>query len=93
MYQFSYCDLKIRPDIYPWLANVYIDKNYRNKGYAKYILNSVKGNAQKQLSFNELFLYTKHIGFYEKFGWELVFDLDTFKKNPRMQRLYKLKLK
>lgn len=25
MYQFSYEDLFVRPDIYPWLANVYVD--------------------------------------------------------------------
>lgn len=93
MYQFSYNDLEVRPDIYPWLANVYIDKKYRNKGYARYMLNSVKDNARKKLSFNELFLYTKHIDFYEKFGWKFVSDFDTFKKNPRIQRLYKLRLK
>lgn len=29
MYQFAYEDLSIRPDIYPWLANVYIDEKYR----------------------------------------------------------------
>ncbi len=34
MYQFTLEDLDVRPDIYPWLANVYIDEEYRNKGYA-----------------------------------------------------------
>ena len=29
MYQFLYCDLEVRPDIYPWLANVYIEKERR----------------------------------------------------------------
>ena len=33
MYQFAYDDLSVRPDIYPWLANVYIDEKYRGKGY------------------------------------------------------------
>lgn len=31
MYQFTYEDLSVRPDIYPWLANVYIDKNIESK--------------------------------------------------------------
>lgn len=31
MYQFSYEDLDVRPDIYPYLSNVYIDEKYRNK--------------------------------------------------------------
>lgn len=35
MYQFSYEDLSIRPDIYPWLANVYIDEKFRKKGYGR----------------------------------------------------------
>ena len=35
MYQFSYEDLFVRPDIYPWLANVYVDENYRKQGYGR----------------------------------------------------------
>lgn len=92
MYQFSYEDLSVRPDIYPWLANVYIDKKYRNKGCAKYMLETVKENAKKGINFNELFLYTEHINFYEKFGWEYISDFDTFRKKPRIQKLYKLSL-
>lgn len=90
MYQFSYEDLSVRPDIYPWLANVYIDEKYRNKGYARYMLNTVRDNAKKGINFNELFLYTEHINFYEKFGWEYISDFDTFRKTPRIQKLYKL---
>ena len=42
MYQFTLEDLDVRPDIYPWLANVYIDEQYRNKGYARKLLENVK---------------------------------------------------
>lgn len=35
MYQFSYEDLFVRPDIYPWLANVYVDEKYRNNGICR----------------------------------------------------------
>ena len=32
MYQLSMCeDLNSRPDIYPWLINVYVDENYRGQ--------------------------------------------------------------
>ncbi len=93
MYQFIYEDLSIRPDIYPWLANVYIDEKYRNKGYARYMLNTVKENAKKVIHNNEIFLYTKHPNFYEKFGWKYVSKIDTYRKNPRIQKLYKLELK
>ena len=92
MYQFAYEDLSIRPDIYPWLANVYIDHEYRGKGYARILLENVKKTAREVIKFDEIFLYTKHIGLYEKFGWEYVSDLDTYNKEPRIQRLYKMEL-
>jgi GNAT superfamily N-acetyltransferase len=47
MYQFAYEDLSIRPDIYPWLANVYIDEAYRNKGLCRKMMETVKENAEK----------------------------------------------
>ena len=54
MYQFAYEDLSIRPDIYPWLANVYIDEAYRNKGLCRKMMETVKENAEKNLEFNEI---------------------------------------
>ena len=33
MVQFTYEGLEVRSYIYPWLANLYIDEEYRNKGY------------------------------------------------------------
>lgn len=93
MFQFVYDDLFIRPDIYPWLANVYVDELYRNKGVGRILLNKVKEIAENKLHFNELYLYTEHKGLYEKFGWEYVTEIDTYIKNPRIQFLYRLNLK
>ena len=45
IYQIRLDDLFVRPDLYPWLANVYIDKKYRHLGYGKIMLESVKENA------------------------------------------------
>lgn len=53
MYQFTLEDLNVRPDIYPWLANVYIDEEYRNKGYARNLLENVKENAKRTIDFDE----------------------------------------
>ena len=92
-YQFAYDDLSVRPDIYPWLANVYIDEKYRGKGYGRELLESVFDNAKENINFGEIFLYTKHIGLYEKFGWAFLEEVDTFKKEQRIERLYKLDLK
>ena len=91
MYQFTYGDLFARPDIYPWLANVYVDKAYRNKGYGGYLLGSVRENARKNLRESELYLFTVHQGLYEKYGWEQTGETDTFLE-PHRQRLYRLAL-
>ena len=55
MYQFAYEDISIRPDIYPRLANVYIDEKYRNKGLCRKAMETVKENAKKNLDFNEIY--------------------------------------
>ena len=88
MYQFTMEDLFSRPDIYPWLANVYIDKAYRAYGYGRVLLNSVKKTAEKA-GLKELYLFTTHEGLYEKFGWDFIQEIDTFLE-PRTQRLYRL---
>ena len=93
MFQFIYEDLEIRPDIYPWLANLYVDEEYRNKGMARILIQKVNEVAKTTLEFKELYLYTKHIGLYEKFGWNYISELDTYTKQPRIQRLYKLDIK
>lgn len=93
MFQLTYEDLYCRPDIYPWLANVYIDENYRGKGYCTYLLENIKNIARNELNFDEIFLYTKYAGLYEKFGFEYVSDIDTYNDKSRVERLYKLNLK
>lgn len=93
MFQFTYEDLEVRPDIYPWLANLYVDEKYRKKGVSRILLDKINEIAKIELNFDELYLYTKHIGLYEKFGWKYVSEIDTYLKTPRVQRLYKLNLK
>lgn len=92
MYQFVNDDMFIRPDIYPWLANVYIEENSRNKGYSKILLESIKENFPKNLNYKEIYLYTKYNGLYEKYNWKYVGEIDTFKTQDRIQRLYKFDL-
>ena len=88
MYQFTMEDLFPRPDIYPWLANVYIEEPYRGCGYGRFLLNSVKETAAKA-GLEELYLFTIHDNLYEKFGWTFVQEIDTFLE-PRIRRLYHL---
>lgn len=93
MYQFAMADdLESRPDIYPWLINVYVDENYRGKNICRILMNSVNDNAKKA-NLKELFLYTSHVGLYEKFGWQFVEEVMTFRDDSPIERLYKLIIK
>lgn len=93
VYQFRLDDLFVRPDLYPWLANVYLDVPYRNMGYGKRLMESIRSNAQRSLPYDEVYLFTKHTGLYEKYGWELVSEIDTHLDSGRVQRLYRLSLR
>ena len=92
IYQFTLNDIDIRPDIYPWLANVFIDESHRGQGLSLILLDSIKHNAI-ECGFDEIYLFTEHTGYYERFGFEFISDFDTFRKTPRIQRLYRMKLK
>lgn len=92
MYQFSYSDLDIRPNIYPWLINVYIDEKYRGKGLSKILINSVKEKA-KDNAIKTLYLYTNHIGLYEKYGFSYIESFNTFISGENdIKRLYSMDL-
>lgn len=92
MYQFRLEDLFTRPDLYPWLANVYISPQYRHQGYGHILMNSIKINMQTYLSSSTLYLYTTHCHLYEKYGWTYVCNIDTFLDNDRIQRLYQFNI-
>ena len=89
VYQFTNGDLFVRPDVTPWLANVYLDPAYRGKGFGRRMLSTVRKNAAQYLPGTELHLFTRHDGLYEKFGWVFEAEIDTFLE-PRIQRLYRL---
>ncbi len=92
VYQLSMVDdLPGRPDVYPWLINVFVPERERGKNICRYMMESVKENA-KQAGIRELYLYTSHVGLYEKFGWEFIEFVDTFKENAEKERLYKLNI-
>lgn len=90
MYQLAMTDdLHCRPDLYPWLINVYVAEKYRGKGVCREMMKTVFNNA-KVLGFKELYLYTKHVGLYEKYGWQFLQEEKTFKVDSPVARIYKL---
>lgn len=91
MYQFSMADIDVRPDIYPWLINIYIDKAYRGQGLLNVLMASAREKALN-LGLKRLYLFTKHTSLYERYGWVLVEEFETFLKARDIQRLYCLEL-
>ena len=59
----------------PWLANVFVKKEYRNQGYGRILIESIP-NYMNKLNINTLYLHTRHQNLYEKFGWQLMQILD-----------------
>lgn len=67
----------------PWLANVYIKKQYRHQGYGRFLINTIPTYMNK-LNIKTLYLHTRHQNLYEKFGWQLLEPLhlsDGIKRN------------
>ncbi len=92
MYQLAMTDdLDSRPDIYPWLINVYVEEKFRGQNICRKLMETVPENAKKA-NLKELYLYTKHIGLYEKFGWKFIEEIKTFKNDSPIERLYKLEI-
>ena len=88
-YQLSMADLEVRPDLYPWLINVYVDKPYRGRGVLRAMLESAATQACG-LGLKQLYLFTTHEGLYEKFGWQFVEAVETFLPDAPLQRLYRI---
>ena len=68
----------------PWLACVIIRKDLRGKGYGKLLLNYVDYFAQKL--FPQLYLFTKHTGYYEKIGFQFIEEISH---HDEINRVYK----
>ncbi len=66
----------------PWLANVYIVPEKRKMGYSRKLLESIL-NILKDLGYDMLYLHTKLINYYDKFGWK---KLMPFIKDDGIER-------
>ena len=54
-------------ELTPWYATMYVKKEYRGKGYSK-LLNDAILEVARNRGFNEVYLKTELINYYEKFG-------------------------
>ena len=56
----------------PWLASLYVDKDYRNQKIGERLIERVQ-TITTDLGYKELFLRTEHAsGYYRKLNWEFI---------------------
>lgn len=82
-------DFISRMDLYPWLAALYIEPDYRGHHYSDLLINQVKKDA-KAYGYQALYLCTEHHGYYEKYGF---YDIaDGYHPWGETSRIYKCDL-
>lgn len=61
-------DFISRMDLMPWLCALYVEEEHRCNGYASLLLEKARTDAYRA-GYEQLYLSTGHIGFYEKKGY------------------------
>ncbi|WP_306350330.1 GNAT family N-acetyltransferase [Flavobacterium sp. '19STA2R22 D10 B1'] len=64
-------DFISRGDLYPWICALYIDENHRGNSYASLLIDKAKEDTLKG-GFENLYLGTDHVGYYEKHGFHYI---------------------
>lgn len=65
-------DMDTRTDLNPWLANVYVNPHYRNKGLGKLLVNAVIEHA-RAIGLQKIYLFTADkADFYRALGWSMI---------------------
>ena len=64
-------DFHERKDLYPNLCALYVEKEFRYLGIARYILDYARKDL-KSVGYKKLYLITDHTDFYEKCGWHFL---------------------
>lgn len=86
----SYSDVDNRPDIYPWLINMYVDEKYRSNNICHLLINKAISYL-KENNFKEVYLYTKINGLYEQFNFKKIDKINIYDESS-LYDLYKLEI-
>lgn len=66
----------------PWIANVYIKEEYRGLGMGRILIESIP-QFMKKLNIKTIYLHTRHVNLYEKFGFK---KLEKLKLDDNIKR-------
>ena len=83
-YQLLKCDGICYGDNLCWLANIYIREDKRGLGYGSILINDSIKQA-KLMGYTKLYLHSKHINLYEKFGFKLIDEVEV---NGKLKRIF-----
>ena len=61
-------DFISRMDLFPWVYALFFEMEYRGNGYGSLLLEKAKQDTAKG-GFDNLYLSTSHIGYYEHYGF------------------------
>jgi N-acetylglutamate synthase-like GNAT family acetyltransferase len=65
-------DMDTKPELTPWLASVFVAKEFRNQGIGSHLVEHVMEEARKA-GVRDLYLFTPdRVAFYERLGWRVV---------------------
>ena len=81
-------DFNSRQDLWPWLAALYVEESERGKGLGGTLLKHGADEAAK-LGFSSVHLFTDHVGYYEKHGWQYI--TDGYGVDGEASRIYEFK--
>lgn len=66
-------DLISRQDLWPWLACLWVEPDYRGRELGKHLLAHGISEA-KRIGYKRVYLTTDHDGYYERYGWQRIED-------------------
>jgi N-acetylglutamate synthase-like GNAT family acetyltransferase len=72
-------DMDTRPELTPWLASVFVAKEFRNQGIGSRLVKHVIEKARKA-GIRELYLFTPdRVAFYERLGWQVLNNEEEYR--------------
>lgn len=80
-------DIEERKDLYPWLASVYVPKEYRLKGIGSALCRAVVEKAREN-QFKEIYLFTPdRESFYSQQGWKVIEHIEHGGKDAVIMKI------